>query len=154
MKPENGQSLLEFALILPLLALLLVGIAEIGRAVAYTMRVNNAALAGAEYGSQNGTTAASTTNMEQAAVTEAYGNLVTLQNTTAEQGCQCVDPQSGVSCNPWPTSACSSISCAAGQQIVECVRVTTHATFDSMFNFPGLPHTFNANGKATMRVRQ
>jgi Flp pilus assembly protein TadG len=54
---EAGQSLLEMALLLPILCLLVVGITDLGRAAAVTMMVNNAATAGVEYGAQNGTTA-------------------------------------------------------------------------------------------------
>ena len=60
---EAGQALLELALMLPILCLLAVGITDLGRAAAVTIAVNNAATAGVEYGSQNGTTASDFTGM-------------------------------------------------------------------------------------------
>ena len=42
-RPESGQSMVEFALILPLFVLLLVGLFDIGRAVYAYNTVNNAA---------------------------------------------------------------------------------------------------------------
>ena len=50
---DGGQSLMEFAFLLPVLCLIAIGIVEIGRAAAFTIAVNNAATAGVEYGSQN-----------------------------------------------------------------------------------------------------
>src|SRR5450759_2469354 len=75
---ESGQTLLEFALMLPFLMLLLLGIAEIGRAAFIAIKVSNAATAGAEYGSQNSTTASQTTiisgmSIPQAALCDADG---------------------------------------------------------------------------------
>ena len=68
---ESGQTLLEFALMLPFMMLLLLGIAEIGRAAFITITVTNAATAGAEYGSQNSTTAKDFTGMQNAALYDA-----------------------------------------------------------------------------------
>jgi Flp pilus assembly protein TadG len=46
---ERGQSLVEFALALPVLLLLLLGLVDFGRAFYYTSTIANAARAGAEY---------------------------------------------------------------------------------------------------------
>ena len=47
---QLGQSLVEFALILPILVLLLVGIFDLGRVVYYYSALQNAAREGARYG--------------------------------------------------------------------------------------------------------
>jgi Flp pilus assembly protein TadG len=52
---DSGQSLVELALALPLLLLLLLGLADFGRAFYYTTIISNAARAGAAYLSQNPT---------------------------------------------------------------------------------------------------
>src|ERR1700691_3677361 len=49
----SGKTLLENALVLPLLVFLLLGIIEIGRYAAIAIEVANAARAGAVYGAQN-----------------------------------------------------------------------------------------------------
>jgi hypothetical protein len=49
-------------------------------------------------------------------------------------------------------STCSTIACSG--LIVECVQVTTQGTWNSMFNYPGLPASYQANGQAVMRVRR
>jgi TadE-like protein len=167
---ESGQTLLEFAFMLPFLMLLLLGIAEIGRAAFITIKVSNAATAGAEYGSQNSTTASQTIisghkmSIPQAALCDANGDIAGAcqttgillpANITATNGCTC-DTGNGTSCNPMPPmpGTCPlNFSCASGQ-VVECVNVTTYATFDPLFHFPGLPTTYSAHGNATQRVRQ
>ena len=50
---DGGQSLVELALTLPLLLLILLGLADFGRAFYYTTIISNAARAGAAYLSQN-----------------------------------------------------------------------------------------------------
>ena len=53
MRADGGQSFIELALALPILLLLLVGLADFGRAFYYTSIISNAAKAGAAYLSQN-----------------------------------------------------------------------------------------------------
>jgi TadE-like protein len=164
---ESGQTLLEFAFMLPFMMLLLLGVAEIGRAAFITIKINNAATAGAEYGSQNSTTASQTTitgpkmSIPQAALCDANGDIAGAcqitgillpANITATNGCTC-DTGNGTSCNPMPAACPSNFSCASGQ-VVECVNVTTYAQFSPLFHYPGLPTTYSAHGNATQRVRQ
>jgi Flp pilus assembly protein TadG len=47
----KGQDLVEFAIILPIFALFIVGITDLGRAVYYFSTMSNAAREGARYGS-------------------------------------------------------------------------------------------------------
>ena len=148
---ERGQTLLEFALMLPFLMLLGVGVLEIGRAIAYTIAVNNAATAGVEFGAQDPADGLDIPGMESAATTDANFSLTT---ATATYGCTC-DKGQGTSCTyPVPEQGtCSDISCDGGQ-IVQCVQVTTHASFPPLFHYPGLPPRYEANGRAVMRVRK
>jgi len=162
---ESGQTLLEFALMLPFMMLLLLGIAEIGRAAFISITVTNAATAGAEYGSQNGTTASDFPGMQNAALCDANGHIslsacnttgiLTSGNITPTSGCACdTGGSSGTSCNQAFLSCTSSAITGCSGQIVECVQVTTHADFSPLFHYPGLPTTYQANGKAVQRVRQ
>lgn len=155
-KSERGQTMLEFALMLPFMLLLGVGIVEIGRAIFYTIAVNNAATAGVEYGSQNGTTASDTSGMQNAATSDANFSAMT---AVATHGCTC-DNGGGTtaeSCTypvPAPSTCSAAIESTCSGTIVECVQVNTTATFSPIFNYPGLPSSYTANGKAVMRVRQ
>ena len=51
---ELGQSLVEFALMMPFLLVILLGVADLGRAFYYTSAIANAARAGAAYAAANG----------------------------------------------------------------------------------------------------
>ena len=53
-KDDRGASLVEFALVVPLLLLILFGIAEVGRFVAVKEAVNTASREGSRYGSATG----------------------------------------------------------------------------------------------------
>jgi len=146
---EGGQSLAEFALMLPFMALLLIGVVEVGRAAFLSIVVTHGASAGVEYGAQNSTTMVYIAGMTLAATQDTNYSAMTV---TPSYGCLC-DNGSGTSCTdpvPGPGS-CAGISCSG--QIVQCVQVKTHATFDALFHYPGLPSTFQANGNAVMRVR-
>jgi hypothetical protein len=50
MKTKIGQSLIEFALILPLFLAMVLGIFDLGRAIFYYSTIHNAAREGARYG--------------------------------------------------------------------------------------------------------
>jgi Flp pilus assembly protein TadG len=52
-RADEGQSFIELALALPILLLLLLGLADFGRAFYYTSIISNAAKVGAAYLSQN-----------------------------------------------------------------------------------------------------
>src|ERR1017187_2493208 len=57
---ESGQSVLEVALLSPLLVLMLFGMIDLSRWVFQAVEVSSAARAGAQYGAQNLATAADT----------------------------------------------------------------------------------------------
>jgi len=165
---DGGQTLLEFALLLPVLCLLSVGIVELGRAAYISIIVTNAATAGVEYGSQNSNTAVDVNGMQTAAMTDASNNTIGgTMSATATYGCYCdTSGTSGISCTYQPNGqdctgsnpnscSCGSMgtSCAAPSQIVTCVQVVTQDTFNPLFSYPGLPTSFQSNGKSVMRVR-
>jgi len=53
-RPDRGQGLVEFALVLPLLLLLLVGVVELGRMLVIYSSVNAASREAARYGAAAG----------------------------------------------------------------------------------------------------
>src|SRR5580700_2499751 len=68
---EDGQTLLEVALLTPLLLLLLVGIFEVGRFAYYSIEVSNAARAAVQYGAQSLADARDTVGLKQAAMNDS-----------------------------------------------------------------------------------
>jgi hypothetical protein len=139
---EAGQSLLEFALVAPVVMLMLVGAIEVGRAFYLSILVNNAAHAGVQYGAQNLATAADNNGMQNAAVSDAQ-NLAGL-TATASHFCSCADGSS---------SSCQPSDCSGSHRLVY-VQVNTSGIFQPLIPYPGLPSSYPLNGQAVMRVAQ
>jgi Flp pilus assembly protein TadG len=141
---ERGSSLVEMALVLPVLFLLLLGVVDFGRAYYLAIEVSRAANTGALYGSQNPT---DTAGMQSAAVLDAPDvPSFTTASVTATYGCECSDGSSPVvSCTTSPT--CST-------NVVNYVQVSTSVSYSAMFPYPGIPSPLILRGSARIRAGQ
>ena len=142
--PQAGQSVLELALLAPMLLLMLVGTIEIGRFAYFAIEATSAARAGAQYGMQSLTDSKDITGIQLAATNDAP-DLPQL-NVTAKDLCACSN-------RPSRYVRCPAQSCGAGHPVV-FVQVDAAVQVSPLFHYPGLPSTFTASGKATMRVAQ
>jgi Flp pilus assembly protein TadG len=140
-RSDSGASLVEFAILLPVMVFLLMGVIEIGRYTYYAILAANAARAGAQYGSQNTTTADDIAGMKSAA--------------TADEGSV---PQFSPSPSPLcsvsgaaPTT-CSFSGSGPPTNTVYYVQVVVTGTFTTLFHYPGIPTNVPITGSATMRV--
>lgn len=141
MARERGASLVEFALMIPFLALLLVGVIDFGRAYYVNVEVSNAAYTGALYGTQNYT---DITGMQNAATGDAPD--VPGVAATATYGCECSDGTN-------PVASCTSQpSCSVN--VVNYVQVTTTATYKPILPWPGIPSSLTMQGSARLRAGQ
>lgn len=140
-KAQAGVALVEFALLMPLLSLLLIGIVEFARFEYYSILVANAARAGVQYGAQNLITADDTTDMNSAATSDE-GSLSTIKVTSSGHYCKCADGT---------TSTCLSGDCSSSHRLTY-VFVDTSGTFTSLFSFPGIPSTFTVTSDAVLQV--
>jgi Flp pilus assembly protein TadG len=136
---RRGQAAVEWALITPVMALLLVVAGDLMRMYYTSIEVNNAAKAGVQYGAQTPGTAADLAGMQQASQNDA-SNLSGM-TATASMYCKCPDSSTTFSCGT--TNACSD------KRVY--VEVDTTATFHSLLQFPGLPSSVQLSGKAQMR---
>src|SRR4029077_4635128 len=105
---ECGQSLVELALLTPILLLLVIGTVEMGRYAYLAIMVANAARAGADYGAQNPTTAGvgSQPAMVAAALAD-ISDIASLSPTaTATDVCGC-DTAGAIVPDPETNAACS-----------------------------------------------
>ena len=138
---ELGSSLVESALLLPVLLLLLVAAVDFGRAYSASIIVNSAAENGALYGVQNPGDIA---GMVLAAKLD--GNTPLTLVPVATFGCECADGTSAVAfCTQEPT--CTG-------NVVNYVEVDTSAVYIPLMPYPGVPLSMVINGKARMRVAQ
>ncbi len=150
-KSERGSSLVELALLLPLLTLMLLGVVEIGRIFYVSIEVNNAARAGAAYGAQSNITAGDTAGMARIAQDDAPD--VPGLKASASYYCAC-STDTGTLTNLGSGTAGCEDTCPSGDHEIIFVEVYTSASFTTLSGFPGLPTPFTTYGKAVMRVSQ
>jgi Flp pilus assembly protein TadG len=153
---QSGQALVEMAIALPVLLILALGVIELGRYAYIAILVGNAAHAGALYGSQNTAASADTTGIQNAAEYDFAGGTaagsidngqpVSQLNVTSSTSCGCDSGGTitGFGCATTP-------SCATGHWVV-IVSVTASGTFNSLFNYPGIPSSLAISRTSTMRV--
>lgn len=135
-----GTALVEFALVCPVLLLLIAGVLDYCRALSKATAVANAARIGAQYGSASTTNAADTSGIQSAVVNSApdFTGLA----VTSSRTCQCPNGSS-VSC----TGSCGA------SNLEMYVQVTVTSTAAAIFNYTGLPYTGAVSATAAMRVQ-
>jgi len=138
---ERGQSLVETALVFPVLVTMMVGAVEMARVVRASIAVANAARAGAQFGSQNGYTAQYPTGIATAASNEGSPLTVT---TTSSSSCSCSDGTA---------STCLNTDCP-NSHIEETLTVNTQSTVSATIRLPGLPTSYTVKGQSIQRVVQ
>jgi hypothetical protein len=141
---QGGQSVLEIALLAPVLLLMLVGAIEIGRYAYFAIEATGAARAGVQYGAQSLVYSKDIPGITGAASNDAP-ELQRL-NVTATDLCAC-------SGSPSQYVGCPARRCGGGHPVV-FLQVNTTAQIPSLFRYPGLPATLSARGHAIMRVAQ
>jgi Flp pilus assembly protein TadG len=153
----SGQSLLEVALLTPMLLALLLGVIELGRYAYFSILVGNAARAGAAYGAQNLVLSVDIPGIQTAANNDFQNNGQNTSNllvTPPSTSCGC-DSDGSVT----PASSCSTAAdptagtCPSGHWVV-MVSVTASGTINLLFNYPGIPKSLTVSNTATLRVAQ
>jgi Flp pilus assembly protein TadG len=139
------------------LPLLLLGGADFARVFYYTISLNSAARAGAQYGSQGNANAADTAGMKTAATND--GSNIPGISASASQ-CTCAAGTTVASCTSSPFSMPASYCTAkngAGTTVnsgATFVVVTATATYKTIVNYPGIPHSTPLSSTAIMQVEQ
>lgn len=158
---NEGASLIELALVTPLLLLLLVGAIDFGRAYYTAIELDTAAQAGAQYGAQNPLDIDGITNVVQLNATDIQMDAPTVTN-----GCECydgtnntpnTDMKNDAPCNTiGDPDPCATAPPAGGQAIptnmVHWVDVKTTATYRPLFPYPGIPSSIPLQAQAVMRA--
>jgi Flp pilus assembly protein TadG len=139
---EEGSSLLEFSLMLPILVFIVLGIVDLSQAITQSIVVTQAAEAGAAYGTLAGNQS-NYSGMQTAAVNAANG-LSGFNPPVATNWCSCAAGGTAVSC---------SSSCSGSASPIMYVQVQTSATEQVLPSYPGLPASFSLNGISILRVQ-
>jgi Flp pilus assembly protein TadG len=152
----SGQSLLEVALLTPMLLALLLGVIELGRYAYFSILVGNSARAGAAYGAQNLVLSVDITGIQTAANNDFQNNGQNTSKLFVKRSTSCGCDSNG---SVTPASSCSTAAdptagaCTSGHWVV-MVSVTASGTINPLFNYPGIPKSLTVSNTATLRVAQ
>ena len=140
--------MVEFALTFPLLLLLCLGATDFGRLFFHGVTIANAAATGAFYGAQNNVNF-SKFDMMANRVTEDAKNLDNV-TASATNFCECPgSPPTPISCS----EAANRLACGDSGYPRAYVRTTATHTFQTIVNYPGIPHEVKLDRNAFMRVQ-
>jgi Flp pilus assembly protein TadG len=125
----RGQSMVEFALVLPLLLVFLLTAADFGRALTAYMTVSSSASEGASFGSRSAENAANTNAIRQAALSEV-----------------------GADQQIWGVAPVVTITSGTDTQNYPFVEVTVTYTFTPLFSVWPIPDSVPMDRTVRMRV--
>lgn len=134
--------MIEFAIIAPVLILMLIGVIDVGRYAYYAIVAANAARAGAQYASQDLSTARDTAGITTAVsqdgqnLTNWTGHILTNYYCSTNGGVT--------------LGSCGSGEPAASN--VYYVKVSVSGTFTPLIRYPGMGASLTVAGSSTMRV--
>ena len=151
----SGQSLLEVALLTPMLLALLIGAIELGRYAYISILVGNAARAGAAYAAQNLALSVDKADIQAAADNDFRNNGQITSSLTVSSstscGCDSNGTITGAACGTATNNGAGI--CTPGHWVV-MVSVTASGTINPLFNYPGIPKSLTVSNTATLRVAQ
>jgi Flp pilus assembly protein TadG len=137
-----GSAAIEFAIIAPVLLILLAGLVEIGFATREAMQVQDAAEAGAGYAIRNGWNSAAIS----AAVVNATGATGVTASPAPAQFCGCPGA-AGI------TTVLCNATCTGGTTPGSYVRVSASIAHIAILGNLGLPIPATLTGHATVRLQ-
>ena len=161
-RAEEGVSAIEFAIIAPMVALLVIGVMDIASGLWEQMQVSNAAQAGAFYASLNGWNA--TTSAVESAVTNATTLTVTSQlSSSTSSACQTTATTTAFSQTIWcgcpntssgPSSATCGATCSDGSEAGHYVTVCAQAPYSAIggLTIPGITLPTTLTGTSYARI--
>lgn len=170
LRDNRGTSLVEFAIALPFLVLVALGIIEIGRYTAYGIVVSNAVKAGATVGAVSETEAQATPDpnqphssgmdfmASQAACNDAAADLAVANPSFSCSSNGATSPTNGLKINTTITctwedgSADSSCSTSSTKTRIMYITVAAAGKFNGLLNYPFLPKTSTMSAKTTLQV--
>ncbi len=139
LRKEEGSSLVELALALPMLLLVLTAAVDLGEAFYTGIALSGAAHDGALYGAHNSTDVAGMKSAARNGSANLSGFVA-----SATYGCECSDGTSAVSsCGTPPTCA---------SNYVNYVDVTVTASYSPIISVAGVPSASTFRSESRIRV--
>jgi Flp pilus assembly protein TadG len=138
----SGAAAVEFGIVVPLLALMVTGVIDLGLGIYYKMQVEDAAQIGAQWAIRNGFDA---TNIS-IAVTSATNASAISASPAPVQFCGCATGSS-VS-----TATCGA-TCPGGTQAGTYATVSAQKTYNTILSYPIFPSSYDFTAQATARLQ-
>ena len=138
----SGAVAVEFGFIIPVLALMVVSVIDIGLGVYRKMQVEDAAQAGVQYAIMHGFDANAISN----AVTGATGSSAVTASPSPVTFCGCATG-SGIS-----TVSCGT-TCLGGALAGTYTTVSAQATYSTILNYQVVPYTYTYTTQSTARLQ-
>src|SRR5215213_3085319 len=138
----SGAVAVEFGFIIPVLAFMVVAVADIGMGVYRKMQVENAAQAGVEYAIVHGFDVYAISN----AVISATNSTIITAVPAPTSFCGCATG-SAIS-----TASCGA-TCPGGASAANYTTASAQATYSTIMNYPYLPSTYTFSKQSTARLK-
>lgn len=137
---RSGASAAEFALIVPLLALLITAAIDFGGLIFTRLQVASATHAGASYAAAQG--------FDEDAITTAItgGASIAVTAATPIETCGCPNAATGI------TAAECGATCPAGGLAGNYVTVSAATNYTLIYSWPGLSNPVNVVSTAVVRI--
>jgi Flp pilus assembly protein TadG len=139
---SRGVAAIEFAIIIPMLIMMVVCTADLGMGIYRTMQVQNAAQAGARYAMTNSFDATSISS----AVTNATSFPGVVASPAPAQYCGCAT-------NAGITAIACGATCAVGAVYGTYVKVSAQGTYATIVPYPLIASSFTLAAQASVRVQ-
>ncbi|ADW69826.1 TadE/TadG family type IV pilus assembly protein [Granulicella tundricola] len=139
LEQEQGSSLLEAAILMPVLLFALAGSVDFGHLFYLRMALSSAAAAGAAYGTQHPSDTAGMISAVQ-----LDGSDVPNLTAAASYGCECAD-------GTLASAACTTVpTCPVN--VINYVDIQASYNYSPLIAFVGIPSTFPLQERARMRT--
>lgn len=139
---DGGVAAIEFAIVIPLLVMMLICAVDLGMGIFRHMQVQNSAQAGAQYAMGTAFSATAISN----AVANATGYTGVTATPSPFQYCGCAD-SAGI------TPISCGAPCAAGKTYGQYVSVSSQATYTPILPYPIISPKFTLTGQAVVRTQ-
>lgn len=137
----SGAAAIEFGIVVPMLALMVIAVADIGLGVYRKTQVENAAQVGAEWAIRNGFDANGISN----AVTSATNASITAYPAPVQFcGCATGSSISQVACGT---------TCAGGAKAGTYATVSAQLNYNTTLNYNVVPNSYNFTAQSTARLQ-
>lgn len=177
LKDERGSAAVEFAIIAPILGLMLAGVADFGGVIFVKFRMENAVSAGANYAIVNASKVTSTNASALASKISAVvansgsassgTNTVVINNGpsattsagsastagTAANADSCYCPSVVSSTLTWGSAATCGSTCASGGTAGKFITITANRNYSPLFSSYGIVNGSSVTVKVTVQVQ-